>query len=60
MSETEDVAVSGVNRLYRCGVCGVTSPDVDELRMHMIDVHIRDQHEEEIATEGDEFDGESL
>lgn len=32
-----DVSLS---RLYRCGVCGLTVPDFDELKTHMIAAHI--------------------
>lgn len=29
-----------VNRLYRCGLCGMMSDDLDALRNHLISVHV--------------------
>lgn len=31
---------SPVVRLYRCGICGLTAPVFDELKAHMIALHV--------------------
>ena len=40
--EVMEEAGESTHRLYRCGVCGILSPDVNELRDHMINSHLTD------------------
>ena len=33
-------ASGSISRLYRCGVCGLTAPDFEDLRSHMLSEHL--------------------
>lgn len=42
MADSNEVDVEDGDRLYKCGHCGVTSPSINDLKLHMISSHLSD------------------
>lgn len=43
MSDAVDINGETMNRLYRCGICSLTSTDIGALREHLVYAHLNSQ-----------------